>query len=354
MLTSTSNARALFEHIRNQPDPFAYLSSLPDPSASHYPFFEEEWLDFKGCPQNDHEAKEIWSKALSGYANITDGLIIWGVDARKTQPRGIDAACGLRLVPDPSAFESKLRDWVRDATNPPVTGVDYKPFPGPNGDGFLVCLIPKSNHKPHRAEWCKKHYYYRAGDDFLMAEPGLLRTLFYPEYRPHLWIEATLTYNMQPPEVAEEYKKSPNATLFNLLVNSQSQIYIDSRIHNDGAATAKDVFVVLQSDAKIDLFGSPDWLVAGTPLGQAALKATRSFHPGEVSRLCYGPLADAFPNNSRASGDDAIVPVFDHLAFRFLIYAENAPAQVITLSFKPGDFLWESRTAVKKGFPEEL
>ena len=43
----TYAARAFFDHIRSQGDSFAYLSSLPDPTASHHPFFEEEWLDFK-------------------------------------------------------------------------------------------------------------------------------------------------------------------------------------------------------------------------------------------------------------------------------------------------------------------
>src|SRR5687767_6400282 len=92
-----SDARAYFEYIRSQPDPFSYLSDIPS-SSRPTPFFEEEWLDFKGSPKDDKDAKKIWSKALSGYANITDGLVIWGVDARVTPPRNIDAACGLRLI----------------------------------------------------------------------------------------------------------------------------------------------------------------------------------------------------------------------------------------------------------------
>jgi hypothetical protein len=46
----TSNARAFIDHIQGQADPFTFLSSIPDPAAPHYPFFEEEWLDFKGWP----------------------------------------------------------------------------------------------------------------------------------------------------------------------------------------------------------------------------------------------------------------------------------------------------------------
>jgi len=200
MAEALSNAQALFQHIRDQPDRLAYLSSLHDRTCPHYPFFEEEWLDFKSCPTDrnapksidEKSARKIWSKALSGFANITDGVIIWGIDARKTPPRDIDAACGLAMVPDPAAFESKLRNWIRDATNPPVTCVEYLSVANPSGEGFVVCLIPESAHKPHRAEFADKNYYYRAGDDFLIAEPGLLRTLFYPRNQPRLMAGAVL------------------------------------------------------------------------------------------------------------------------------------------------------------------
>src|SRR4051794_35657994 len=106
MAVQNSNARVWFEDLKSQADPFTYLSEIPSTSA---PFFEEEWLDFKASPQNDDDARRIWSKALSGYANITDGLIVWGIDARKTAPKNIDAACGLKLVHEPSVLESKLR-----------------------------------------------------------------------------------------------------------------------------------------------------------------------------------------------------------------------------------------------------
>lgn len=74
--------------------------------------------------------------------------IIWGIDARRTPPRDIDAASSLRQIQDPKVFESKLRDWIRDATNPPIMSVEYEAYPGPSGEGFVVCLIPESRHKP--------------------------------------------------------------------------------------------------------------------------------------------------------------------------------------------------------------
>jgi predicted HTH transcriptional regulator len=191
MPAPSSSARVFFDHILTQPDRFAYLSSLPEPPR--YPFFENEWMDFKGAPRNEKDERRIWSKALSGYANTTDGLIVWGIDARKTGTRKIDPACGLNLIPDPDAFESRLRDWIRDTTNPPVMDVKYASISGPAGAGFVVCLIPKSSHRPHRAEFADGHYYYRAGDDFLEAWPDLLRILFYPQYNPQFEIESLVS-----------------------------------------------------------------------------------------------------------------------------------------------------------------
>ena len=129
-----------------------------------------------------------------------------------------------RLIPDSWRFESRLRDWIRDATNPPVMGVEYKSYPGPTGEGFVICFIPKSDHKPHRVEWASQQYYYRAGDDFLLAQPGLLRTLFYPEFNPSLRVEASLLYQLQPKEVAEAYAREPEPEMLTHLLNTPPKV----------------------------------------------------------------------------------------------------------------------------------
>jgi hypothetical protein len=250
-----SSARAFFEDLKTRPDPFAYLSSLPGRILTASPFFEEEWLDFKGKPRNEEDEKRIWSKALSGYANITDGLIVWGIDARKqeTGHGKIDAACGLSLISNPAAFESKLRDWIRDATNPPVMGVEFESYAGPDDKGFVVCLVPESNHKPHRAEFAGRHYYYRASDDFLMAEPGLLRTLFYPKNQPRLGAASIVGFG--------DFRHSrPH---FDKLTFS---FYVSLILLNEGNYTANNVCVVVEHDYPEHPESSPaaDWKFIGS------------------------------------------------------------------------------------------
>lgn len=351
-LEPQSTARIYFEEIRNQPDSFGYLTEICSPTRTE-PFFEEEWIDFKGYPQDDKDAKKIWSKALSGYANITDGLIIWGIDARKTPPRDIDAASGLRLIHDPQAFESKLRDWIRDATNPPVMGVEYQSCVNGSGEGFVVCLIPKSNYKPHRAEFADKHYYFRAGDDFLQAEPGLLRTLFYPQSNPYLWMEVDLFYRLNPAALATEYLKNPTVFAYNKIVNNTSSMSLEVLLHNTGSATAKDVYIVVQTSNKLNFGQGVDWFMRPHPQGQVALQAKRAIHPGEVSDLFSASFQEEFSNQANdISNEWKIIPRFEQIYLRFTCYADNFQQQEIIVEFTPDDLSFETGSASKQGIPK--
>jgi hypothetical protein len=341
-----STARTYFEHIRDQPDPFAFLSNIPVQSHT-VPFFEEEWLDFKGKPQDERDARKIWSKALSGYANITDGLVVWGIDARKMPPRNIDAASGLRMISDPHVFESQLRDWVRDATNPPVVGVEYQSYLGPSGEGFVVCLIPESSHKPHRAEFADKQYYYRAGDDFLPAEPGLLRTLFYPQIRPNLAAEVTLRFQLNPTDLAPVYRSSPLA--YNKVVNSPSYMYFDVMLNNTGAATAKDTYVIVQASDDLNFHPGADWDTRQNPRGKAAFQARRSLHPGEVVELFSASFQKEFGNNSHPGGE--VRPHFSMVTLQILIYAEGVERQEVAVEFRPEDLDTQTCSVTKQGMP---
>lgn len=350
-----SSARTFFEYVKAHPDPFGYLSSIPDPDQPHHPFFEKEWLDFKGQPRDDKDAKAIWSKALSGFANVTDGIIIWGVDAR-TGPNGIDAASGLRLIPDPPLLESKLREWIRDATNAPVMDVDYAAFSGPAKEGFVVCLIPRSKHRPHRAEWSEKQqYYYRAGDDFLPAEPAMLRTLFYPELNPLLRAEVTLKYILEPTELADVYRKSNGDQGYNHLINKgQSLVQFEVKLYNEGDATAKNTYIVIQTDEDVRFHPGIDWSNRSNPLGKEAFAANRPLHPGEVSILCAGKLQREYNNRTlKPDGGLEIIPHFTSISLKLLMFAEGAQKQMSEVRFVPEDLDFQTGISTKRCIPIE-
>lgn len=293
------------------------------------------------------------SKALSGFANITDGLVIWGIDARKTKPREIDAACGLRPITDPHAYESKLRDWIRDATNPPVPNTEYFSVSGPTGEGFVVCLVPESNHEPHRAEFADKQYYYRAGDDFLPAEPGLLRTLFYPQSRPFIRVEATLSFRLDPSDLAERYRARPSVDMFNILVNGTSNLTLDVTLHNSGSATAKDLYGLLHASHALNFDPGPELRMRTHRQAQASIQALRPIHPGEVVNLFSASFQQSFRNRAPnpASGDWEIIPHFQTVSLRFLFFAEGSQPQEVAVEFEPEDLDFVTASAIKAAVP---
>lgn len=278
--------------------------------------------------------QEDLEQGISAYANLTDGLIVWGIDARKQPPRGIDAACGLRLIPDPLAFESKLRDWIRDATNPPVMGVEYESCPGPAGGGFVVCLVPESGHKPHRAEWAGKHYYYRAGDDFFEADPAMLRLLFHPRYNPVFSINVTLEYF---------YRETPHELIVVMKMRAN--------IENTGNESADDVYVLVSTNA-YDILGRAlpqPWLAAGDNWRLVRLD------PNASMALAGIPLHRDFPfvflrsyewkSMPRDTGPVYTrkpPPAFDDIRFDFHVYSRNASMKSFAVTFTQDDLLNET------------
>lgn len=342
-LAPLSNAQAYFNRLRELGEvaAFAELEAIPAEYQTN-PHFEEEWLDYKREPQSDKDAKKIWSKALSGYANITDGLIIWGIDAKKTKPRDIDAAFALSLVSDPHALESKLRDWVRDATNPPVMGVEYLSLVGPTGAGFVVCLVPESAHKPHRAEWADQYYYYRAGDDFLRAEPALLRVLFYPQLNARFELQALLSYQFHSQDSWNEYKDTKSAYRYSDVLMSGAEIELKVRLRNSGTATAKNCYVRLKNINGTTLLESEQstyWENLSFPdYGETTFNCNIPIHPGQtidLFRLKYNKSFRAVPlfDNS-----DMLAPLVPDINAELFLYAEGLQEQRATITFASKTF----------------
>jgi hypothetical protein len=228
-------------------------------------------LDFKGAARlQDGDIKRIWSEALSGFANTGGGVLVWGVDARKTGDSGIDCACGFSLVGDPASLVSRLKQLHSQATDPPVAGVDFWfGSDGPESDaGFVVCHVPESRFKPHRAELAGRNYYIRAGDSFHVPSVSLLRNLFFPEYHAHLWPEIKACFDGET-------------------------VWLEGFVHNSGIATARNVVVFVTHNAQVPWKLEPalNWNPIGTPhhehrKGSGLTSVHLPIHPG-TSSACF-------------------------------------------------------------------
>ncbi len=134
-----------------------------------------------------------------------------------------------------------------------------------------------------------------------------------------------------------------------------SSIRFEVCIHNDGTATAKEVYVVVQTDEELNYHAGEDWSIRKNPQGQAAFAARRSLHPGEVSTLFEASLQRGFSNKPSQQEADGwgIVPHFDQLGLRFLMYADNSAPQAAAVEFTGEDIRYESPCATKPGVPAQ-
>ncbi len=333
----SSSAHVLFDQIKA-----GGLSVLNGMVNSSSPSFEEEWLDFKGATPvpPDNDIKKIWSKALSGFANTGGGVLVWGIDARLDPTTNISCASALSLVPDPNVLKSRLMELHHQSTDPPVANVEIEPYPDPGagGAGFVVCLIPESPFRPHRAEHLtNKPYYIRAGDDFVIPSPALLRHLFFPHTYSHLWVETAITVKPQT---------SLNQKGFSL--PDGADIGYNVRIHNSGTATAQDVYVVLQTDIRGQYRIGKDWIETANPQGQSALLARRPLHPGAVSELFVLTQRATLPKHHSHRN---FAPRFADASLRFLMYAHDREPQVATVTYDESEI--EARTT-KRGVAESV
>jgi hypothetical protein len=69
------------------------------------------------------------------------------------------------------------------SNDPPVAGILIQEIPVAEGsaEGYVVCMIPESASKPHRAEFAGKRFFLRIGSTSNDCSVSLLRQLFYPK-----------------------------------------------------------------------------------------------------------------------------------------------------------------------------
>jgi len=256
-LEKPSNARDFFNKLTRDSNPSAAIQRLVNATP---PVFENEWLDFKGAAQiDDAGTKKTWSEALAGFANTQGGVLIWGVDARKDQATGIDAACGLSFVKNPSTFKSRLNELHHQATEPPVLGVEIEAYSfGSDDNGFVICFVPESPFKPHRAEYAGRQYIIRAGDDFVVPSVSLLRNLFFSQSRCHLVPKLTASCTVE---------------------TGKPRYDVKGFLHNLGSATAFDTLVITHCSPNGTNCSYTNWDT--DPSGDPCYKSTKTpIHPG--------------------------------------------------------------------------
>lgn len=134
-------------------------------------------LDFKEVPNGvTKEIRKIFAKSLSGYANSDGGMIVWGVEARKTED-GIDGASSAKQIPDVKLVCSKFDSLISEATSPSLEQVHQKVIET-DGRGFIITLVEKNKSSICMAKLGLNQYYKRSGESFQVMEHFEIEAMF--------------------------------------------------------------------------------------------------------------------------------------------------------------------------------
>lgn len=272
-------------------------------------------LDFKllkDASLSSGDDKRNLACALSGFANSSGGLIVWGVDARKNS-EGVDCAVELRPIPQVALLIGRLNALTGDGVDPSVAGVRHRAIETVGGQGFAITLVPESDTGPHMAKLAENRYYKRIGDGF---------------------------YKMEHYDIADMFgqRKKPKLLVFYRVTGKHSQAQVHLGLRNDGRETARAPFFAFESDGPLQrsqygLDGNGNegltWLRAANSGLQWAYGGGMDFalHPAmahEVACLALGIPARPEPTV------DVVV--------RYVVACEDQPLERGTLIIPIGEF----------------
>lgn len=104
-----------FEHLSIE-----HLSDYIARNQEEHLYLEFKLLKDASLASSDD--KHNLARALSGFANSSGGLIIWGVEARKNND-GVDCATALKEIDRITLLLSRLNELTGDGVDPTVHGV---------------------------------------------------------------------------------------------------------------------------------------------------------------------------------------------------------------------------------------
>jgi len=172
-----------------------------------------------------HDQKNL-AKAVSGFANTSGGVLLWGMEDRTLAPRPIQQA---------PEFVRKLLDLAPEAADPRVPGIDgtcIESDSGAGGVGFALIYIPESTLPPHRValsqEGIKDRYFIRTGSSFVVAAHAQLADMFGRRPRPILSLN--------------------NRILFDGFVGGKPRVLVVLSIQNSGRGSAVSPFLAVKTE----------------------------------------------------------------------------------------------------------
>lgn len=248
---------------------------------------ENIYLDFKtvnSANLTHSDDKKNLSKALSGFANSSGGLIVWGVVARKNE-KNIDCASAIQEITPCRQFLARLNEFTGMAVSPLIEGVTHRAIPTTGAGGLIVTYIPESISGPHMAKSKEDRYYKRSGDSFYKMEHFDIEDMF-------------------------GRRKKPKLTIVTTVKNRGRNLDVVLSIRNDGKGSAKAPYLAFDTNSPYLL--NPYGIDGNRNHGMKLLKHsgrelpfrfgednTFVIHPGithDVTSICTSPRGEKEPD----------------------------------------------------------
>jgi len=285
--------------------------------------FENTWFD---CKQKhdatngrlDKDDKSNLAKALSGFANMSGGVLIFGLDARKIN--GIDMIQGLVPIKDLRVFESELREAESRIVERPIPGLEYRKIytDEPTDTGIIIIYIPEGPNSPYRS-LVDKQFYQRAGDSFIPLTLSQIECLVQKNRKPDLELSISIVGNSSI-KIGTEYSFSINFQIENIGKTVAKNVLLELRI-------GVDIYLILQV-AKVFI---QDYEKKRNSDGDYiyAWRYGEIIHPEEIIQL---------PNFQFLYKVDG--PVGCPLLLEASVYAENMSKRIHSINIDPKDFFF--------------
>ncbi len=223
------NAKLIFQQFANDGIDYIYQNIL---SKS----LEDTWVECKGKsdpshPTLDEKDKSNFAKNLSGFANTSGGVLIFGLKATKNS-EGFDVVTGVQPIKDIDSFEAALREQEPRIVERAISGIEYKRIYTDKNkkEGILLVYVPESTNPPHRSVK-DKHFYLRAGGSCYPMDLPQIESLVLKNIKPELEIDFFFLTNMNISDPQQD---------------SRVDFIMDFQIKNIGRAMAKNIFVRLE------------------------------------------------------------------------------------------------------------
>ena len=176
--------RDRFDSIKTWPD---VLDLLGEQESVHLECKKKADASTATLDQSD---KVNLGTAISGFANVSGGLLIFGL---KTKQEGSNESFTIKAIApieNVRAFHDRVEAHIQGIVDPPIARLDVKSIADADGSGVVLVHVPASDGGPHRAvggsPLSNDRYYMRTVSSTVVMPHALLAALFGRTATPRL------------------------------------------------------------------------------------------------------------------------------------------------------------------------